>query len=86
MKIISWHSNKILYESEKETIRETIIEAISEGADLRGADLRDADLGDADLRDADLYHAYFFGRGGKTKIKKEQIESFFEALGIIVEE
>ena len=42
------------YESENNTIKETLLEAIKSKADLRGADLRGADLRDADLRGADL--------------------------------
>ena len=50
------------YESEKNTIKETLLQAIKakanlHGADLYGADLRDADLRDANLRGADLYGA-----------------------------
>jgi len=45
----------------------------------------DANLGDANLRDADFYHTKFYGKGGTTKIKKEQIDDFLKALGIIVE-
>ena len=111
MKIIKWYNSDIVYESEKETIKETVIEAVSRGANLRGADLGDADLrganlgdadlGDANLRGADLgganlgdadlgganfYHTYFYGKGGNTRIKKSQVESFHIALGIIVEE
>ena len=61
-----------------------------EGADLRGADLRGANLEGADLRDADLkgadfYHAKFYGRNGNTKIKKNQIDDFLTALGVVVE-
>ena len=70
------------------------------GADLRGANLRDADLRGADLRDANLRGAYledayledadlggakFYGKGGTTKIKKNQVNDFLKALGIIVE-
>jgi uncharacterized protein YjbI with pentapeptide repeats len=70
------------------------------GADLRGANLRDAYLGDADLRGAnleganlkgadlkgaDFYHAKFYGRNGNTKIKKNQIDDFLTALGVVVE-
>ena len=60
------------------------------GADLEGADLRDADLEGADLRDADLegvdfYHTKFYGRNGNTKIKKNQIDDFLTALGVVVE-
>ena len=142
MKIVSWYaSDKIIYESEKETIRDTVIEAVRQefplmNADLRNANLRDVDLqgailGGADLRDADLqgtnfrganlrdanlaganlagaslrdanlagtnlagtnlgdadlFHVKFWGRGGLTKIKKAQVESFLKALGIVVED
>ena len=55
------------------------------GAYLRGADLEGADLRGADLRDAELMHAKFYGKGGSTKIKKNQVDDFFKALGIIVE-
>lgn len=49
-------TGSILFEFEKEnnTIRETLIEALSKGADLQDAYLRDADLQDADLQGADL--------------------------------
>ena len=67
-----------------------------EGANLRGADLRGAYLEnanlegaylrDADLRDADLMNAKFYGKGGTTKIKKNQVDDFFKALGVIVGE
>ena len=61
-----------------------------EGADLRDANLRDADLEGANLRGADLegvdfYHAKFYGRNGNTKIKKNQIDDFLTALGVVVE-
>ncbi|MDE2060128.1 MAG: pentapeptide repeat-containing protein [candidate division NC10 bacterium] len=61
------------------------------GANLRGANLRDANLAGtnlagAHLTDADLFHVKFWGRGGSTRIKKAQVESFLKALGIIVEE
>ena len=59
MQIINRFTKKVIYESEKETIKETLIEAVGKktnlgGANLRGANLRDADLGGADLRDAYL--------------------------------
>ena len=76
MKIVKWYNPDVVYVSEKETIREAVIEAVEKDANLR----------DADLRDADLYHALFYGRGGKTKIKKSQVVQFYEALGIVVEE
>ena len=53
----------ILFEFEKEnnTIRETLIEALNKGANLRGADLQDADLRGADLQGAYLRGAYLLG-------------------------
>ena len=77
MKIFSrFDSEKVIYESTKETIKETVVEAV-----IGGADLRDADLGDAEF-----YQVKFYGRGGKTKIKKTQIDDFFIALGVVVED
>ena len=45
------------YEKENNTIKETLIEAVKKGTDLRGADLRGACLRGAYLRDACLYGA-----------------------------
>ena len=42
------------YEKENNTVKDTLIKAVKNRANLRDADLRDADLRDADLRDADL--------------------------------
>ena len=49
----------VLFEFEKEnnTVKDTLMEAIKGGADLRGADLHDANLSSADLRGANLYGA-----------------------------
>jgi hypothetical protein len=47
----------VLWESEKETVREAALEKYERDANLRGADLRDADLRDANLRGADLRDA-----------------------------
>ena len=57
-----------------------------EGADLIGADLGDADLRGANLEGADFYHTKFYGKGGTTKIRKNQIDDFLTALGVVVEE
>ena len=57
MKILNRWTLSIIFENEKETLRETLLDAIKEGADLRGADLRGADLRGADLRGADLRDA-----------------------------
>ena len=48
-----WNGS-VLFESEKTTQREAILDAIGSGANLRGANLSDADLRGADLRDANL--------------------------------
>jgi uncharacterized protein YjbI with pentapeptide repeats len=56
------------------------------GVDLSGANLREADLRGVDLSGAELYHALFLGKGGTTRIKKSQVDDFFKALGVIVEE
>lgn len=42
------------YDSENNSIRKTIVEAVKKGADLRGADLRGQDLEGANLRSANL--------------------------------
>ncbi len=57
----------VLWESEKETIKEALEEAVARdanllgGADLEGADLRGADLGGADLWRANLEGANLGG-------------------------
>ena len=61
------------------------------GSNLSGSDLSDSDLSGSNLRgsnlrSSDFFHALFFGRGGTTKIKKSQVDDFFKALGVIVEE
>ena len=71
------------------------------GADLRGANLRGANLGVAYLRDAnlgganleganlegaDFFHTKFFGKGGNTRINKDQVNDFLTALGVVVSE
>ena len=82
---------KVLFKSDKETIKETLIEAIKKGIDLRDADLRDAYLRgaylrDADLRDADLRGADLRGanlRGANLrgiKITEKEKEHIIKAL------
>ena len=91
-------TGEVKFTSEKSTIKEAIQDnkanlswADLSGADLSEADLRWADLSGADLRGADLswaelQNAKFYGKGGATKIKKSQVDDFFKALGIIVED
>jgi len=59
IEIKSWLNGSVLfeYESNDNTIKQTLEKAVSKGANLRYADLRDADLRDADLRDANLRYA-----------------------------
>ena len=56
-------SGKLLFEFKKEDncIKNTVIEAIRQGANLRGANLRGANLGNADLYGADLRGANLSG-------------------------
>ena len=76
MKITKKITNKIIFEDDSNTMKDCVINAISNGADLcgvdlcgadlrgaylRGADLRGVDLGGADLRGAYLRGAYLCG-------------------------
>ena len=88
-------AGEVLFESDKTTLKEAVEEAVSrnvdlrdadlEGAYLRGTDLEGANLRGANLEGADFYHAKFYGRNGNTKIKKNQIDDFLTALGVVVE-
>ena len=62
-------SGNILFESDKETVKEAVEEAINENADLT---------------DAYLYHTRFYGKGGSTKINNNQVSDFLKALGVVV--
>ena len=53
----------VIWESEKETLKEAVEEKNSRDADLRYAGLRDANLRGADLRDANLRYADLYGAG-----------------------
>ena len=78
-------AGEVLFESDKTTLKEAVEEAVSRGAYLGDADLEGADLRGANLEGADFYHAKFYGRNGNTKIKKNQIDDFLTALGVVVE-
>ena len=43
MKILNIYTNKVIFEDDFETLRETVVSAIMLGADLSGADLRGAE-------------------------------------------
>ena len=80
-------TEEVIYTSTKATLREAAEEANLSGADLSEANLYRANLYRANLRGADLYgadlmNAKFFGKGGTTKINKNQVADFLEALGI----
>ena len=68
--------------SEKTTIKEACVD---NKANLYEANLYEANLSGADLSGAELQNVKFYGKGGATKIKKSQVEDFFKALGIVVE-
>jgi Pentapeptide repeats (8 copies) len=52
-----WDGSKVLFENDSTTMRETVLAAIADNADLRSANLRSADLTSANLRSADLTSA-----------------------------
>ena len=93
--IIKDREGNVLYESKKETISEAVEEAVESeadlseanlsGADLKWADLSETDLSWADLSEANFYHSKFYGKGGNVKIKKDQLDDFLKALGIVVD-
>ena len=56
-----WGNILFEYESENNSVKETIIEALKSGADLRRANLSGADLSDADLIRANLSDANLSG-------------------------
>ena len=55
--IINSVFGSVIWESEKETLKEAVVEKNLHDANLRGANLRGADLYGADLRGANLYGA-----------------------------
>lgn len=62
MKILNRWTLSIIFENEKETIKETVVDA----------NLSDTDLSDADLSDADLIGAV----GNKKELRTMQIETY----------
>ncbi len=59
--ILNWITGNVIYESEKETIKEAVVDANLRGANLYGANLRGANLYDADLYGANLRGANLRG-------------------------
>ena len=91
----------VIYTSTKQTIKEAVEEAVSGGAYLyganlsganlreaylRGADLRGANLRGAELFGAEMQNVKFYGKGGTTRIKKDQLNDFLKAIGVIMED
>ncbi len=72
MKILNKWTLSIIFENEKETIKETVVDANLRNANLSGANLSGADLSDADLSDADLRNAV----GNKKELRTMQIETY----------
>ena len=55
--IKNWRNDSEIYVSKADNIKEAVIEAVENGANLSEANLRGADLSEADLYGADLYEA-----------------------------
>ena len=88
--IKSRFTGDVIYSSSKTTYKDTLEEAVGKDAYLKdaylnGANLEGADLNGANLKGADFFHTNFYGIGGNTKIKKEQINDFLTALGVVAE-
>ncbi len=94
-------AGSVLFKSSKTTVKGAVEDAVDEGANLKGAYLEGANLKGAYLEGAYLeganlkgayleganfYNAKFYGRGGNLKIKKNQLDDFLKALGIVVED
>ena len=68
-------TGEVIFSSYAKTMKDVVKNAISEDISLRGAD----------LKDTNLCHAQFYGKGGGTRIKQDQVADFMKALGVIVE-
>ena len=84
-------SGEVLYTSDKPTLKEALEEAVGQGANLEEANLwraklEEANLEEANLEGAELSNAKFYGKGGTSKLKKDQVETFLLALGFIIED
>ena len=94
-----WTGN-IIFQSTKTTYKEAVREALDSGSDLSGSDLSYSDLSYSDLSDSDLsgsnlrgsnlrgsemQNVKLYGRGGTSKIKRNQLDDFLRALGFIIE-
>ena len=70
IKIVSrWDSERVIYEGDAESLKNLLVKALNEGANLSDANLSDANLSNADLIGANLSDANLSG----AKIDGEQI-------------
>ena len=86
---------KVLFSAGGETLRDVVVQAVRERADLSGADLSGADLRSADLRSADLRSAELsdtvaltgdrpFFTIGPIGSRSDYIQSFITNNGVII--
>ena len=74
-------SGKVIYSSDKETLREAVIEAVKSGADLSNANLSYADLFNANLFNANLFDAKTnMCKVNFSKSEYKQAKQFIEGL------
>ena len=77
MKILNRWTLKVIFENEKETIKETLEDANLIDVNLEGANLEGANLEGANLRGANLIGANLRGANGNLKeLKTMQIETY----------
>jgi hypothetical protein len=70
------YTGNIIYSSAKTNYKDVLEEAV----------VKEANLSVADLREAELQNAKLYGKGGTTRIKRNQIDDFLKALGVVVRE
>ena len=80
-------NGKVIYKSEKKTVKECVLEANLSGANLSGADLCDANLCSANLSDADFSGANLSDANlSGAKILKVQSAQLCQSIGLEVRE
>ena len=82
MDILHRYTKEVIYSSNKETIKEAVIEAVAAKANLSKANLSGVNLAWMDLSGMDLSGADLFG----ARIKTTQKDSLLEALHIKFED
>ena len=76
VKIKNRFTDKIIFESTKETLREAVLEAIEKEADLSKADLSWADLSKANLSSTNYWKTNYW----KCKVTKKTKEQILESI------